>query len=130
MPPRLNSPPTEKVGAQENRHTTHRAHPRGTDGSNPAPSSRGSRCEPDFRILRVRDHSSKAERGSLIAPTERQTGAREQPLFRLHDVAREGAEQSTSLVQIEATAGGVIAVTEGFDTPDLEEAKRLLDELE
>jgi len=39
MSPRLNSPPTEKVGAQENRHTTRRAHPRGTDGSNPAPSS-------------------------------------------------------------------------------------------
>src|SRR6266481_4436514 len=44
MSPRLNSPPTEKVGAQENRHTTRRAHPRGTDGSNPVSSSGESRA--------------------------------------------------------------------------------------
>jgi len=39
---RLNSPPTEKVGALENRHTTRLAHPRGTNGSNLVSSRRES----------------------------------------------------------------------------------------
>src|SRR6267378_8318942 len=58
MSPRLNSPPTEKVGAQENRHTTRRAHPRGTDGSNPAPSS-GESNEALARWYRARTADSR-----------------------------------------------------------------------
>ena len=54
MSPRLNSPPTEKVGAQENRHTTRRAHPRGTDGSNPSPSREESANHRFLSLIRER----------------------------------------------------------------------------
>src|SRR3984893_17975113 len=68
MSPRLYPPPAEKVGAQENPHTTRRAHPRGTDGSNPPP--------PRGRSVSLPELLSRVENPALCAAARRWLGDR------------------------------------------------------